>query len=72
MGVQGELYSLPRGGPLGARRVGAPGGPSESRRRHVLDSNHHNFFIIKKNFIHESFGIAVFVGGVEDHEETFF
>ncbi len=30
MGVQGELYSLPRGGPPGARRVGAPGGPPEA------------------------------------------
>ncbi len=31
LGVQGELYPLPRGGPPGARRVGAPGGPPEAR-----------------------------------------
>ncbi len=29
-GVQGELYPFPRGGPPGARRVGAPGGPPEA------------------------------------------
>ncbi len=29
-GVQGELYPLPRGGPPGAPRVGAPGGPPEA------------------------------------------
>ncbi len=31
-GVQGELYPLPRGGPPGAPRVGAPGGPPEATK----------------------------------------